>query len=281
MSTLLSTILLLGCLVFACQAVKYINLNFDSGSEAGFEKTVEQSSLKQAEFQLTHFDDCEDAHRKGYTNSGVYRIKPKSSYRPFNVWCDMETDRGGWTVIQARFDGLVDFHRTWKEYRNGFGSVDSEHWLGNNFIRHLTENNDYELKIELTGYEVDEIASAKYSPFRIGSEDEKYKLYVGQFTSVGVIVDKLSYHNGAMFSTKDSENDICLQRCAQSMMGGWWYVSCYYSNLNGVWMSKARSIATKGLQTTSNQIGINWRSTFNNSEFYSLKSVEMKVRRIK
>jgi len=193
----------------------------------------------------------------------------------------METAGGGWTLIQTRFDGLVDFYRTWKEYRNGFGTVDSEHWLGNNFIRHLTENNDYELRIELTGYEVGDFAFAKYSPFRIGSEDEKYKLSVGQFTSQGIIVDKLSYHNGAMFSTKDSDNDVHASNCAVMHLSAWWYVGCYTSNLNGVYMSKQQSAATKGLPSVDNRIGINWRDSFNNSDCYSLKTVEMKVRRIR
>lgn len=38
----------------------------------------------------------------------------------------MESNGGGWTVLQRREDGSVDFHRTWKEYKivsNVFGGI--------------------------------------------------------------------------------------------------------------------------------------------------------------
>lgn len=266
MKTVLLKVLLFGGLAIFCrgQAVE----------EANVEPSL--SSLKCT--QVTYFDDCESALYRGFKESGVYRIKPRASVRPFPVWCDMSADGGGWIVIQTRFDGLVDFERTWTEYRNGFGNVDSEHWLGNNFIRQITQNNDYELKIELTGYGAAEFATAKYSPFQIGSEDEKYVLNVGTFSSVGVIPERMLYHNGSMFSTKDSDNSP--SKCVNSYRGAWWYVRCYHSNLNGVWMTEERSIATQGPETLDNRHGIVWQDLFD-KKFYSLKSVEMKVRKIK
>ena len=30
-----------------------------------------------------------------------------------------------------RFDGSLDFGRTWEDYANGFGDINNEFWMGN------------------------------------------------------------------------------------------------------------------------------------------------------
>lgn len=48
-----------------------------------------------------------------------------------------------WTVIQRRFDGSVEFYRSWDEYKEGFGDVEGgEFWLGNDHIYHLTNQGE-------------------------------------------------------------------------------------------------------------------------------------------
>ena len=45
--------------------------------------------------------DCHDIMKKGYNTSGRYFIYPNDNGVPLNpvyVWCDMDTDGGGWTV---------------------------------------------------------------------------------------------------------------------------------------------------------------------------------------
>ena len=42
--------------------------------------------------------DCEDVKDIGFTKSGVYHIVPEGSSRGYDVYCDMDTEEGGWLV---------------------------------------------------------------------------------------------------------------------------------------------------------------------------------------
>lgn len=59
---------------------------------------------------------------------------------------------------------------------------------------------------------------AEYSRFALGNELNSYRLFLGNYSgSVGN--DALSYHNNTAFSTKDKDNDNCLDKCAQLRKG--------------------------------------------------------------
>ena len=58
----------------------------------------------------------------------------------FNVYCDQTTAGGGWTVIQEKMDGSVNFNSTQDDYKHGFGNLVGEFWLGLDKINRLTRN---------------------------------------------------------------------------------------------------------------------------------------------
>ena len=163
----------------------------------------------------------------------------------FQVFCDQERDGGGWTVFQRRQDGSVDFFRNWVEYRNGFGDLHGEFWLGNeNLHRLLSVKGRYELRVDLGDFDGN-TTFAKYNRFMVGSENENYVLTVERYS--GDAGESLDYHNGQKFSTKDRDNDRSSGSCSQKYKGAWWYNACYSSNLNGLYNTDKQSTDPKNI----------------------------------
>ncbi|XP_033728661.1 LOW QUALITY PROTEIN: ryncolin-1-like [Pecten maximus] len=163
--------------------------------------------------------DCQDIKKSGNTKSGVYTIHVVN-YGPTRVWCDMDTDGGGWTVFQRRSNGSVDFYRTWNEYKNGFGNLNGEFWLGNQVLHFLSSQGGYELRIDLEDYDQSK-RFAVYKLFHVGSLDMNYKLTVRFYS--GNAGDSLKFYNGRQFSTHDADHDTAKENCAFEYRGAWWY----------------------------------------------------------
>ncbi|XP_078674358.1 uncharacterized protein LOC144912680 [Branchiostoma floridae x Branchiostoma belcheri] len=211
--------------------------------------------------------DCYDLYQRGYRLNHVYTI-PEDPYLKtpaIPVYCDMKTAEGGWTVFQRRFDGSVSFARSWIDYKNGFGRVTGEYWLGLNQIYRLSNQGHYKLRVDLEDWEGNK-AYAIYSSFRVCEENEDFMLKLGGYS--GTAGDSMSMNNGRSFTTKDRDNDAMEGNCAQrDGGGGWWYGSCSHSLLNGKYQRRADSANFQGI------VWWDWKGAF-----YSLKSVSMKIR---
>ena len=196
------------------------------------------------------YRSCKELYDSGKNESGVYKINVSNT--TFDVYCDMVTDGGGWTVFQRRKDGSVNFYRNWTDYKNGFGDLAGEFWLGLDKIHLLTSNN-VTLRVDLR--DSSSTAYAKYSTFIVGNESSKYILNVTGYS--GTAGDSLAYHNSMKFTTLDRDNDNhgSLQ-CADFRRGAWWYNACSYSNLNGLYLSGQNNIHGVEWHTWKNQVSI-------------------------
>ncbi len=206
--------------------------------------------------------DCKDLHRD--CPSGVYTINPTGDL-PYNIYCDMDTDGGGWTVFQRRFNGSVDFYRGWADYEEGFGSPYGEFWLGLSRVHQLTQlADDNVLRFDLQAFD-GTTAYAKYDSFQIGGAVTDYILSIGSYT--GNAPDSLTQNNNRPFTTYDRDNEQWAHgNCAVHSYGAWWYTAqCSpTSNLNGRYLSSGH----QGI------IWVFWKY------WESLAITEMKMRRV-
>ncbi|XP_078456902.1 fibrinogen-like protein 1 [Lampetra planeri] len=227
------------------------------------------------------YADCAEAFNAGRVRSGYYRVRPRSAPDAFTAYCDM-SDGGGWTVLQRRTDGAVDFNRAWKEYKDGFGNFktdNSEYWLGNEKIHQLTIQGDYILKVDLTDWDGDQ-RDAQYQRFQVADEKAKYQLTFGAYSG-GTAGDALSggFHpetrwwadlNGMSFSTRDRDSDRYEEgQCAREDTAGWWFNRCHGANLNGVYHLGGPYSAG----TDNGIVWYTWRGWW-----YSYRAARMKVR---
>lgn len=208
------------------------------------------------------FADCQDVLARGHTISAVYYITTTYSSCSIPVWCDMDTPPGGWLVIQNRFNGEVDFNRLWDEYRDGFGNIASEFWLGLDNIFLLSNQDFYELRFDLWDFE-DNRAFALYKNFKLDGARDRYKIHATDFE--GSAKNGMQVHNGMRFSTPDQDNDKWLEyHCGKEWRAGWWFNNCWHSILNGPYYNQSKVLSR----------GISW----NDWKPEQLAKSQMKIR---
>ncbi|KAK2858923.1 hypothetical protein Q5P01_003543 [Channa striata] len=223
--------------------------------------------------------DCSEYSLLNIRKNDVYHVTPDPRNGTFDVYCDMESYGGGWTVIQQRNNGSVSFNHTWNEYKKGFGNIRGEFWLGNDHIHLLTKAKDMILRIELEDFEgVREYA--KYDQFYVANEFLYYRLSISGYSGTAgnaISFNKHFNHDQKFFSTPDRDNDMYPSgNCAAYYSSGWWFDACMSANLNGKYYHKRY----KGVRN-----GIFWGTWHNMStEYYptnyrqAFKTVKMMIR---
>lgn len=118
----------------------------------------------------------------------------------------MDTDDGGWIVLERRVSAETDFYRTWVEYQNGFGDLNTNFWLGklplliktilkySNKIKSwnlilsgldamasISNSDQFELRVDLGDWE-GETRFAKYGTFSISDASDNYRLSIGNYS---------------------------------------------------------------------------------------------------
>ncbi|XP_078495939.1 ficolin-2-like [Ciona intestinalis] len=222
---------------------------------------------------------CEKLYEFGHRKNRLYNIYLNRTTK-LEVYCDMENNGGGWTVIQRNMDNRTNFDREWFDYKTGFGNKTGSFWIGLENIRALTKKGDQELRIDITTCNKTKIV-AEYSNFMVGPESERYKLWICGyqhrqeccFSNNGSSDspnnqrcdgDALGWNNGNEFSAKDFNSK---NRCTDSRKAGWWFSRCTGANLNGNYKP-----CTIGPQYAY------WRKPGSGSPWEGVRFIEMKIR---
>uniref|UniRef100_A0A671QR45 Si:ch211-157b11.8 n=1 Tax=Sinocyclocheilus anshuiensis TaxID=1608454 RepID=A0A671QR45_9TELE len=227
--------------------------------------------------------DCHEIYQLGIKENGIYTIQPDPKKPALEVQTlnaqKMYKSGGEWTVFQRRFDGQTDFNRTWQEYCDGFGSLQTEHWLGNAVLYALTASGHHTLRITLQDWH-NQTRHANYNNFKVAGENQRYMFRLTARDYHGDAGNAFSYskqynHDGRAFSTYDRDHDrYAAGNCARYYGAGWWFDSCLAANLNGRYYHGRYSGITDGIYWGTWYILTDYRT----GERYSFKSVEMKTR---
>ena len=211
---------------------------------------------------INEANSCLDWLQNGYNESGVYRVPSTIGDQYPDVYCDMQTDGGGWLVLLRRNEGSVNFRQALKKCKIKIGDLLREFWNGLTKMNRFTSSENQELRIDLEDWEGN-TAYAKYSHFSVSSTRRNFAQSVSGYS--GTAGDALSSANGMAFTTKDSDNDLNVnENCAQLTKAVWWFKNCLQGLLTGQYSD-----------TTEGE-GIVWSSW--KGFGYSLKSCKMKIR---
>ena len=165
-------------------------------------------------------------------------------------------------LIQQNVNGTDAFNRSWAEFKVGFNDTRGNYWLGNDLLSQLTESGRYKLRFDLQARGNLSWYWAEYSSFVVHSEATNYTLLVTGYS--GNAGDALYWHDNAMFTTYDRDND--------PWTASFWNNNCAVLNGGGFWYTTACSRASVNTVRGTN-IGFGWFTR--QRRYISLQSTRM------
>jgi len=165
--------------------------------------------------------------------SGIYWIEVDGE--KLEVRCEMNSASGGWTVFHRRYDGSVNFNRSWTSFEQGFGELNGEFWMGLKNLNKLTKSSVFlpsnDLRIEMSSF--DGVKKyAEYKEFHVADSSLNYRLLYKEGSYSGDAGDAFS--DRMWFSTFDNDNDLYIDKnCAADYGANWWGEDYGRNNING------------------------------------------------
>ena len=167
-------------------------------------------------------------------------------------------------MFQRRASMEEDFHRDWNAYKQGFGDVEKDFWLGNEYLHRLTKEKR-ELVFELHSVPDEDTAFVLHKTFQVSDEDDGYRLHVADYEE-SPAGNCIQNNNGQKFTARDRDNDESSENnCALIMAFGWWFGDC----------SPACRVNGKPLDSAQNKQKMKYKTW---TDKISLQKAEMKLR---
>ena len=122
----------------------------------------------------------------------------------------MEGTGGGWTVFQRRMPSSCNppdyFNKDWNEYKDGFGDVRGEFWLGLEALHQLTvgEGDEVEARVTFKDFEGNAFV-ARLVDFKVYGEDDNYRMDASSYFVNGEQSSWIT--RNVSFTTIDRDND--------------------------------------------------------------------------
>lgn len=143
-----------------------------------------------------------------------------------------------WVIIQQRFSNITWIDGAWQDYKNGYGGIEDNFWLGLEKVYQMTNAASYRLRIVLEALADGTWFSAEYDSFVVDSESNNYTVHVSGYSgdggdsfnyrgTVGGVVVQLQ--NGKGFTTYDADHDAWGGgNCAKKFQGAFWHDACMF-----------------------------------------------------